>query len=124
MRAHLAGLGVAFRPHLKTAKSIEVARMAMATPEGPAIVSTLREAEYFAEGGVRDMIYGCIEHRTWAFLRNEGDFDTDATADGITDVVFGGLVARKPEDEPMAKAISRMEDVAARLERLAGSQGD
>ncbi len=30
----------------------------MATPEGPAIVSTLREAEYFAEGGVRDMIYG------------------------------------------------------------------
>ena len=73
---------------------------------------------------VRDMIYGCIEHRTWAFLRNEGDFDTDATADGITDVVFGGLVARKPEDEPMAKAISRMEDVAARLERLAGSQGD
>ena len=73
---------------------------------------------------VRDMIYGCIEHRTWAFLRNEGDFDTDATADGITDVVYGGLVARKPEDEPMAKALARMEDVATRLERLAGSQGD
>ena len=58
MRAHLARLGVTFRPHLKTAKSIDVARIAMATPEGPAIVSTLREAEYFAEGGVRDMIYG------------------------------------------------------------------
>ena len=42
---------------------------------------------------VRDMIYGCIEHRTWAFLRNEGDFDTDATADGIADMVYGGLVA-------------------------------
>ena len=40
------------------------------------------------------MIYGCIEHRTWAFLRNEGDFDTDATADGIADMVFGGLVVR------------------------------
>jgi D-serine deaminase-like pyridoxal phosphate-dependent protein len=58
MKTHLAGLGVAFRPHLKTAKSLDVARIAMTSPEGPAIVSTLREAEYFAEGGVRDMVYG------------------------------------------------------------------
>ncbi|MGE8131051.1 alanine racemase [Methylobacterium sp. NPDC080182] len=58
LRAHLDRLGVAFRPHLKTAKSIDVARLAMTGPAGPAIVSTLREAEYFAEGGVRDMIYG------------------------------------------------------------------
>ncbi|TGD96614.1 DSD1 family PLP-dependent enzyme [Methylobacterium nonmethylotrophicum] len=58
MRAHLTGLGVAFRPHLKTAKSLDVARLAMTAPEGPATVSTLREAEYFAAGGVRDMIYG------------------------------------------------------------------
>jgi D-serine deaminase-like pyridoxal phosphate-dependent protein len=58
MKKHLAGLGVAFRPHLKTAKSLDVARIAMTSPEGPAMVSTLREAEYFAEGGVRDMVYG------------------------------------------------------------------
>lgn len=58
MRARLAGLGVAFRPHLKTAKSREVARLAMAAPAGPAIVSTLREAEYFCEAGLRDVIYG------------------------------------------------------------------
>ncbi|MEE7494505.1 DSD1 family PLP-dependent enzyme [Methylobacterium oryzae] len=58
MRAHLDRLGVTFRPHLKTAKSIDVARLAMTGPAGPAMVSTLREAEYFAEGGVRDMIYG------------------------------------------------------------------
>ncbi len=58
MRAHLAKLGVAFRPHLKTAKSIDVARIAMSNASGPAIVSTLREAEYFAAHGVRDMIYG------------------------------------------------------------------
>lgn len=58
MREHLARLGVAFRPHLKTAKSLDVARIAMTTPKGPAMVSTLREAEYFAEGGVQDMIYG------------------------------------------------------------------
>lgn len=58
MKTHLAGLGVTFRPHLKTAKSLDVARIAMTSPEGPAMVSTLREAEYFADGGVRDMIYG------------------------------------------------------------------
>lgn len=57
MRRHLDGLGVTLRPHLKTAKSLEVARRAMAGPAGPATVSTLREAEYFAEGGVRDVIY-------------------------------------------------------------------
>jgi len=58
MQDRLAALGVSFRPHLKTAKCLEVARIAMAAPGGPAIVSTLREAAFFAEGGVRDMIYG------------------------------------------------------------------
>lgn len=57
MRTRLDGLGVMLRPHLKTAKSRDVARIAMASEAGPATVSTLREAEYFAEGGVRDMIY-------------------------------------------------------------------
>ncbi|UHC19389.1 DSD1 family PLP-dependent enzyme [Methylobacterium currus] len=57
MRAHLDALGVMLRPHLKTAKSLDVARIAMASAEGPATVSTLREAESFAAGGVRDMIY-------------------------------------------------------------------
>ncbi|MEF2071264.1 DSD1 family PLP-dependent enzyme [Consotaella aegiceratis] len=58
MRSRLRRLGVSFRPHLKTAKSIDVARIAMETPRGPAMVSTLKEAEYFAEGGVVDMVYG------------------------------------------------------------------
>ena len=57
MRAGLDRLGVTLRPHLKTAKSLAVARIAMASPSGPATVSTLREAEHFAEGGVRDLIY-------------------------------------------------------------------
>lgn len=58
MRAHLAALGVGFRPHLKTAKSFDVAVRVMDTANGPAIVSTLREAAYFAERGVRDLLYG------------------------------------------------------------------
>lgn len=52
-----ARLGVTLRPHLKTHKSIEIARRQMLLPEGPATVSTLAEARYFAENGVKDLIY-------------------------------------------------------------------
>ncbi|WIW91078.1 DSD1 family PLP-dependent enzyme (plasmid) [Sphingobium sp. V4] len=57
LRERLAPLGVTLRPHLKTAKSVEVAQRVMGTPEGPATVSTLKEAEFFANAGVRDIIY-------------------------------------------------------------------
>ena len=57
LRDRLAPLGVSLRPHLKTAKSVEVAHRVMTTPEGPATVSTLKEAELFAAAGVRDIIY-------------------------------------------------------------------
>ncbi len=49
--------GVALRPHLKTAKSAEVARMALAAGARGITVSTLAEAEYLARAGLRDMIY-------------------------------------------------------------------
>ena len=58
MREHLAPFGVTFRPHLKTPKSIEAARRAIERPDGPAMVSTLEEAEYFAGHGIRDLTYG------------------------------------------------------------------
>jgi len=48
--------GVALRPHLKTAKSAEVARMALAGEAGGMTVSTLAEAEYFAVRGFRDIL--------------------------------------------------------------------
>jgi D-serine deaminase-like pyridoxal phosphate-dependent protein len=48
--------GVMLRPHLKTAKSLEVAALA-APNHGPITVSTLAEARYFAEGGWGDQIY-------------------------------------------------------------------
>lgn len=57
LRARLDGLGVALRPHLKTGKSIDVARRMMPTQAGPATVSTLQEAQHFAAAGVRDLIY-------------------------------------------------------------------
>lgn len=57
LRDRMAPLGVTLRPHLKTGKSVEVAQRVMATPQGPATVSTLKEAEFFATAGVRDIIY-------------------------------------------------------------------
>jgi D-serine deaminase-like pyridoxal phosphate-dependent protein len=58
MQNRARNLGVNLRPHLKTAKNIDVALRAMTHPSGPAIVSTLAEAEYFASHGVTDLTYG------------------------------------------------------------------
>ncbi|MGJ5181221.1 DSD1 family PLP-dependent enzyme [Bradyrhizobium oligotrophicum] len=57
LAARMADLGVALRPHMKTAKSIDVARRAFPNGPGPVTVSTLAEAEYFAGHGHRDITY-------------------------------------------------------------------
>jgi len=56
MRARCDALGVALRPHLKTAKSVDVARVAT-DGAGGITVSTLKEAEHFASAGYRDVLY-------------------------------------------------------------------
>ncbi|NMG76571.1 TetR/AcrR family transcriptional regulator [Aromatoleum diolicum] len=48
---------------------------------------------------LRDMIFGCIEHRTWAYLRGEGDFSVDEAADGITNVIYRGMLMPGVQDE-------------------------
>jgi D-serine deaminase-like pyridoxal phosphate-dependent protein len=50
-------LGVRLRPHMKTAKSVQVARMALGGGHGPITVSTLKEAEHFADAGYTDILY-------------------------------------------------------------------
>src|SRR5216683_3594794 len=57
MAQAVARNGVALRPHMKTAKSAEVARMAVAGQQGGITVSTLAEVEYFAAAGFRDILY-------------------------------------------------------------------
>lgn len=52
------GLGVALRPHLKTTKSVDAARLTLKGGTGPATVSTLAEAEVFAAAGINDILYG------------------------------------------------------------------
>ncbi|MCH2096550.1 MAG: DSD1 family PLP-dependent enzyme [Rhodobacteraceae bacterium] len=57
LSSHIASLNGGLRPHLKTAKSIEVAKRVLADGAGPATVSTLTEAEVLAAHGVRDILY-------------------------------------------------------------------
>lgn len=68
MRDKLARHAVALRPHVKTAKSIDVVRRALIGQPGGITVSTLKEAGQFFEHGIRDILYavgiapGKLEH--------------------------------------------------------------
>jgi len=57
MRDHLAKLKVGLRPHVKTAKSYDVARLAIKGQPGGITVSTLKEAEQFFAHGITDILY-------------------------------------------------------------------
>jgi D-serine deaminase-like pyridoxal phosphate-dependent protein len=57
MASTLSRLGVPLRPHMKTAKCIEVARLATAGQPGGITVSTLAEAQYFVSHGITDILY-------------------------------------------------------------------
>lgn len=57
MRAKAFSSGVAFRPHVKTHKTVEIARMQHGGAVGPITVSTMAEAEHFAAAGFQDITY-------------------------------------------------------------------
>ena len=60
-REKCSELNTTLRPHVKTPKSIEVAKIALGKDVGPITVSTLEEAEYFASSGFKDITYAvCI----------------------------------------------------------------
>lgn len=72
-------------------------------------------------GLVRSIVFGTIEHHTWAFLRNEGDFDPEVTADQLADVIYYGLLVQgggvaQPGQDTM---LHRLEAAVTRLERMA-----
>lgn len=68
--------GVQLRPHMKTGKSIDMARLALAGNFGGITVSTLREAEYFSSFGITDItLAACLAPAKLdraAALRNAG----------------------------------------------------
>lgn len=57
MLARTRQLGVTLRPHVKTSKSIDVLHILSGGVDVPITVSTLAEAAYFFDHGVRDILY-------------------------------------------------------------------
>jgi D-serine deaminase-like pyridoxal phosphate-dependent protein len=57
MRAKAEASGVIFRPHVKTHKTVEIARMQHGGSTGPVTVSTLAEAELLSRAGFGDITY-------------------------------------------------------------------
>lgn len=57
MRVRARDLGVRLRPHVKTHKSVEIARLELGAATGPIAVSTPAEARAFAAAGFDDITY-------------------------------------------------------------------
>lgn len=57
LHARLRAVGMPLRPHLKTSKCTEIARLLVQGQPGGITVSTLAEADYFAAAGFRDIVY-------------------------------------------------------------------
>jgi TetR/AcrR family transcriptional regulator, fatty acid metabolism regulator protein len=74
---------------------------------------------------LRDMIFGCIEHQTWSYLRGEGDFSVDDVTEGLVTVIYRGMAAapaaatKLDANHALVDALTRLERVATRLEGAA-----
>jgi AcrR family transcriptional regulator len=77
---------------------------------------------------VRDMIYGCIEHHVWNFVRGRGTLDSEASAEAITGMLMGGIGATAPQARAPASLagldglIGRLERAVERAELAAGGE--
>jgi D-serine deaminase-like pyridoxal phosphate-dependent protein len=65
MQQRMDALGVRFRPHVKTSKSVPVVQAQMAAGAQGITVSTLKEAEQFFDAGITDILYavGMAPHK-------------------------------------------------------------
>ena len=69
---------------------------------------------------VRDMIFGCAEHHTWAYLRGEGQFSPEDAADALTNLIYRGLsCTQRSAAAPVDASVQRLEKAVQRLEGLA-----
>lgn len=92
--------GVAFRPHLKTAKSAAVARLAVEGEAGGITVSTLAEAVYFAGHGFRDITLAAGV--------------TPAKLNRVADLIYQGVDIAVLTDDPDTAAVIGSHDAPFR----------
>lgn len=87
------------------------------------IEQAIRSGEFVADVPIpiiRDMIYGCIDHHTWSYVRGEGTFDLNATADYITHLVYRGLAVHTTQGDDKSM-LARIEERLARIEARLGT---
>ncbi len=65
----------------------------------------------------RDMIYGGVEHHTWAHVRGEGSFTADVVADQIIEILRAGISVPEVAHPDLAQTVNKLQLVADRLER-------
>lgn len=92
------------------------------------IIALLEEAvasgEFRADVSVlllRNVVFGAIEHQTWAYMRGEGDFDVDAAANGIADIVYRGMAATPQRAALAQRRIASWAKTPAANKRVAGA---
>lgn len=105
LSARMAARGVVLRPHMKTAKSIDVARRVYRSGPGPITVSTLAEAEYFAQHGFKDMIYavGLAPHSAERAMRlQKAGSDIKVLLDAPEQAIMLGAAGRAAGVTPSA----------------------
>lgn len=105
LSSRMAARGIVLRPHMKTAKSIEVARHAHRSGQGPITVSTLAEAEYFARHGFRDMTYavGLAPHTAARAMRlRKAGIDLKVLLDSPEQAAMLGAAGRAAGVTPSA----------------------
>lgn len=74
---------------------------------------------------VRDLLFGGLEHMTWAYVSGHGKLDIERNADELTAMLWGGIAAPSPP-LPAGAAATRLPDACQdalcaqvdRLERL------
>lgn len=71
MHARVGKLGVDFRPHIKTCKSVDIAQLMLVNENDGIAASTLKEAAYFNDRGIHDIIYavGITPDKLWRVLK-------------------------------------------------------
>jgi D-serine deaminase-like pyridoxal phosphate-dependent protein len=106
--ARAAAAGVRLRPHLKTAKSADIAQCALAGNFGGIAVSTLQEAAYFADHGISDILYAVALAPDKVARLKAIERRTRATITAITDspVALALMIANVVQgDTPLALMI-------------------
>lgn len=66
---------------------------------------------------IRDMVFGCIEHRAWNYISGRGDLDIEETADQLLSMLCDGL-AMRGEAGDLRRETERLSAVADRLEKI------